>query len=259
MKKYVLAASVAALASTPALATKFQMQVAPAGQQVSRMEEGVAAVDDAMQSSSVRLVQADGDFKKRASIGVVVMNNGSAPFNFGPENVTATLADGTPVPIITYEQLAHEERRRETWAAIAAGLGALGNSMSAASSGWYSGTAHYSGSTFGSFGSTPYSATTYGTATVTGYSAAQAQVAQSVANQENEANFERMAAQNAANKKALSGYMRTTTVDPQQMFGGSILFDVPKAAFQAKGDVPVTFVVTVSGEQHKFNAVFHRL
>jgi hypothetical protein len=259
MKKYVLVALIAGIASTPALAAKFQMHVTPGPQQVSRMESGVAAVDDVAPGSSVRLVETDGDFKKRASIGVVVMNQGTTPFNFGPENITATLADGTSVPIITYEQLAHEERRRETWAAIAAGLSAMSNSMSAANSGWYHGTATYSGSTYGSFGTTPYSANTYGTASVTGYNAGQAQVAQSIANQENEASFARLAEQNAANKKALKGYMRTTTVDAQEMFGGSIFFDLPKAAYRVKGDVPVTFVVTVNGEQHRFSALLHRL
>lgn len=188
-----------------------------------------------MSSSSARLVQADGDIKKRGSVGVVVMNQGATPFTFGPENVTATLADGTPVAIITYERLAHEERRRETWAAVAAGFAAAGNSMSAANAGWYHGTATYSGSTFGTFGSTPYSANTFGTATISGYNSGAAQAAQSAANAQNGAMFARMAQQNSANRQSLKGYMRTTTVDPQQMFGGTVIFELPKAAF-----VPVT-------------------
>jgi hypothetical protein len=234
------------------------MQLNASPQQVSRMESGVAAVDDFTAGSSVRLVQPDGDVKKRGSVGVLVMNRGDKPFNFGTENITATLADGTPVAIITYEQLAHEERRRETWAAIAVGLGAAANSINAANAGHYYGTGMYTGSTFGSFGGTPYSSTTYGTATISGYNAGQAAVAQSVANQENQANFDRMAEQNSANQKALKSYMRTTTVDPQQMFGGSVIFELPKAAFQMKGDVPVIFVVTINGEQHRFDAVFRR-
>jgi hypothetical protein len=248
----------AVLIANPATAAKFTMQLHAGPQQTSRMESGVAAVDDSAAVASVRLVQSDDDVKKRGSVGVLVMNHGDKPFNFGPENVTATLADGTPLAIITYEQLAHEERKRQTWAAIAAGLGAAANSMNAANSGWYHGTASYSGSTFGSFGTTPYSATTYGTATVSGYNAGQAQIAQLIANQQNSANFARLAEQNAASMKALKAYMRTTTVDPQQMFGGSVIFQLPKAAFATKADVPVTFVVTIDGEQHKFESVFHR-
>jgi hypothetical protein len=222
------------------------------------MQSGVAAVDDSAANSSVRLIQAEGDIKKRSSIELLVMNHGDKPFNFGPENVTAKLADGTPVAIITYEQLAHEEKRRETWRAIAVGLAAAGNSMSATNSGYYSGTATYSGSTYGSFGSTPYSANTFGTATYSGYNAGQAQLAQSVANAQNQANFANMAEQNAANMQALKAYMRTTTVDPQQMFGGAVTFELPKQARDSKSDVPVTFVVTINGEEHKFDALLKR-
>jgi hypothetical protein len=258
MKSYVLGAVALALVSTPAIASKFTMQLKPGPQQAARMQSGVAAVDDSTQGSSVRLIQAEGSLKKRGSIELLVMNQGDQPFNFGPENVTATLADGTSVGIITYEQLVHEEKRRETWAAIAAGLSAFGNSMAASSSGYYSGTAHYSGSTFGTFGSTPYSASTFGTATVSGYDYGRAQQAQAIANAENQATFDRMAEQNAARMGALKAYMRTTTVDPQQMFGGTIMFELPKSARGSKTDVPLTFIVTINGEQHRFDAILKR-
>jgi hypothetical protein len=252
MRLVAFAAIASASISTPAIATKFSMQLSPGPQQISRMQSGVAAVDDSAGASSVRLIQAEGDIKKRSSIELLIMNHGDKPFNFGPENVTAKLADGTPVAIITYEQLVHEEKRRETWAAIAVGLGAAANSMSAATSGYYSGTATYSGSTYGSFGSTPYSANSFGTATYSGYNAGQAQLSQSVANAQNQASFANMAEQNAANMQALKAYMRTTTVDPQQLFGGAVIFELPKEARDSKADVPMTFVVTINGEEHQF-------
>ena len=130
--------------------------------------------------------------------------------------------------------------------------------MSAASSGYYSGTAHYSGSSFGAFGGTPYNSSTFGTATYSGYNAGQAQVAQSVATAQNQATFARMAEQNASKMEALKAYMRTTTVDPQQMFGGAVMFELPPPARNAKADVPVTFVVTIDGEQHTFDALLKR-
>ena len=257
MRKFAFAAFVLAFAS-PAAATRFSMQLNPAPQQATRMESGIAAVDDSTPNSSVRLVQAEGDLKKRGVIELLVMNHGDKPFNFGPENVTGKLADGTPVAIITYEQLVHEEKKRETWAAIAAGLAAAGNSMSAANSGYYSGSVNYSGSTFGTFGNTPYTANTFGTATVSGYDYGRAQAAQSLANAENQASFARMAESNSARMGALKAYMRTTTVDPQQMFGGSVTFELPRAAQQSKTDVPMTLIVTINGEEHKFDAVLRR-
>lgn len=245
--------------STAALADRFAMQLNPTPPQVARMQDGVAAIDDSSATSSVRLVQAEGDLKKRGSIELLVMNQGDRPFNFGPENVTATLADGTPVAIITYEQLVHEEKVRETWAAVAAGLAAAGNSMSAANSGYYSGRVNYSGSTFGTFGSTPYSSSTFGSATISGYDYGRAQAAQSIANAQNSEMFARMAENNTANMQTLKAYMRTTTVDPQQMFGGTVTFELPKSARGAKTDVPMTFIVTINGEQHKFHALLkHR-
>jgi hypothetical protein len=257
MRRVVFGAIAIAL-SSPVGAAKFNMQLQAGPQQITRMQSGIAAVDDTAPTSSVRLVQAEGDLKKRGQIQLLVMNQGDKSFNFGPENVTARLADGTPVAIITYEQLVHEEKRRQTWRAIAAGFAAAGNNMAAANSGYYSGTATYSGSTFGTFGSTPYSASTFGTATYSGYNAGQAAAAQSIANAQNQATFARMAEQNAANMEALKAYMRTTTVDPQQMFGGSVTFELPKEARDSKADVPVTFVVTINGEEHKFDAILKR-
>jgi hypothetical protein len=258
MRPVVIGAVVIALCSSPAIAAKFTMQLNAGAQQTSRMESGVAAVDDTTPGSSVRIVQTEGDLKKRASVGVIVMNHGDKPFTFGPENVSAKLADGTPVSIITYEQLVKEEKRRQMWAAVAAGLAAAGNSMSASNSGYYSGMGTYTGSTFGSFGSTPYNAYSSGTVMVSGYDYGRAQAAQSVANAQNQATFARMTEQNAANMKALKAYMRTTTVDPQQIFGGSVMFELPKTARASKTDVPMTFVVTVNGEQHSFDVVLKR-
>lgn len=258
MKRLVLGASGLALCSSPALAARFTMQLNPGPQQISRMQSGVAAVDDSTPSSSVRLIQAEGDLKKRGAIRVLVMNQGDKPFNFGPENITAKLADGTPVAIITYEQLVKEEKRRETWRAIAVGLAAASNNMNASRAGYYSGTATYSGSTSGTFGTMPYNSSTFGTATVSGYNGGQAAAAQSVANEQNEANFARMAQENAANMEALKAYMRTTTVDPQQMFGGSVTFELPKLIRQSAGEVSIEFVVTTGREQHTFKAALRR-
>jgi hypothetical protein len=258
MRPVALVAAMTAAVSTPAFAAKFTMQLTAGPQQVSRMQSGVAAVDDSSPASSVRLIQAEEDISKRGAIQVLVMNQGPAPFTFGPENISATLADGTAVPIITYEQLVHEEKRRETWAAIAAGLSAAGRSMSAANSGYYSGFGTYNSTTFGTFGSTPYSGTTTGSVMVSGYNAGAAQAAQSAANIENQQMFAQMAESNASRMGALKAYMRTTTVDPQQMFGGTVQFELPKQARSSKDDVPVTFGVTINGEQHRFDAVFKR-
>ena len=243
MKRIAFAAAMLAVAS-PAAATRFGFQLMPSANQSARMQNGIAAVDDSMQWSTVRVVQPDDDMKKRSSIQVLVMNQGDKPFNFGPENVTAALADGTPVAIVTYDQLMHEEKKRETWRAVFAGLAAMNSGRSY-------GTATYSGSTFGSIGTTPYSSFTSGTASVSTYNSGAAAV-------ENQIIFDRLASTNAASRDALKANIRTTTVDPQQMFGGTVMFELPKAARASKTDVPINFVVTINGEQHRFAALLKR-
>ena len=140
MNRLIVSATVlAGCIAQPAVAAKFAMHLRPAAGQVARVEQGVAALDSQSETLSVRLIQHEGDVKKRGSIQLLVMNHGARPFNFGPENVTAKLADGTPVAIISYEQLVKEEKKRQMWAAVAAGLAAAGNSMSAANAGYVSG------------------------------------------------------------------------------------------------------------------------
>jgi hypothetical protein len=255
MRRYLIALVAYGAFTTPAIAAKFDMNLQASPEQTFRLLHGVRALDSASPHSTVRLIQAEGPIKKRSTVQVLVMNHGEKPFDFGAESVSARLADGTSVPIITYERLMKEEKKHQMWAAIATGLGAAGNSMNAANAGYVSGSATYSGSTYGTFGSTPYSAHTSGTAYVTAYDPARAQVAQSIANQENQANFERLADRHAANIQALGGMLRTTTVDPGQMFGGSVMFELPTSVRRSKGPVPVTFFVNVGGEEHRFEAV----
>src|SRR6476620_8664625 len=97
MRLVVCGAIGVAFVPSSAIAAKFNMQLSAGPQQVSKMQSGVAAVDDTTASSSVRLIQAEGDLKKRGQIQLLVMNHGDKPFNFGPENVSAKLADGTQV------------------------------------------------------------------------------------------------------------------------------------------------------------------
>ena len=242
----------------PAIAGKFAMQLKPAIDQSARIQNGVAAVDSHSETLSVRLIQHEGILKKRGSIQLLLMNHGESPLNFGPENVTAKLSDGTPIAIITYERLVKEEKKRQMWAAIAVGLAAAGNSMSAANSGYVSGSGTYSGSTYGSFGGTPYNSNTFGTVSYSGYDYGRAQIGQSIANQQNQANFARLADTNAARMEGLKTYMRTTTVDPQNMFGGTVMFELPKSAQKSKTHIPATFTVTANGQEHTFEVMLLR-
>jgi len=244
MRSYIYCAFALALIAAPANAAKFTMQLKPTAEQISRMQGGIASVDSHTALSSVRLVQPEGDLKKRGAVQIIVMNHGDQPFNFGPENVTARLADGTAVAIISYDQLAREEKSRQTWRAIAAGLASM-------NSGQYSTTGTYSGSSHGTVGTTSYSGFHSGMATVSGTDPVAAAI-------ENRRIFDNLAARNAAGREALQQNIRTTTVDPEQMFGGSVAIELPKSVHKGTADVPMIFTVTVGGDVHTFDAVLKR-
>ncbi len=261
MKPIAFAVASIFLLATPATAAKFGLALQPQPGQDSRMVAGIQSVDNHGQSASVRLIPHEGAISKRGKVQLVVINRGKQPFNIGSENVTAKLADGTPVAIIPYERLAKEEKNRKTWRSIAAGLSAMGNSMNANQAGFVSGTATYSGSTvgrIGGIGGTPFSSNTLGTATISGYDEGRAVAARAIAEQQNEQVFANLAQRNVAGQEALQTNMRTTTVDPEAVFDGEVVFELPKASRSLKTNQPITFVVDVGGEEHRFDAVLKR-
>lgn len=235
------------LVATPVSAAKMYIGVKPNGSQVERFEDGVRAIASSMTKSSIRFVPSEVPVKKRGQIQLVVMNHDKAAFNFGPENVRATLVDGTVVPIITYDQLRREEKKRQTWAAIAAGLGAMGNAMSAASAGHYSGNSY----SYGRVGSTSYRGTTH----FSGYNAGVAHIAQANASMQNQMMFSQLSQNNAARMNALKENIRTTTIDPENLAGGAIVFEMPKGVKLPKGQVPIKFLVEAGGETHSFDVI----
>jgi len=254
----VASATIVLSLATPATAARFEMRLQPAEGQTHRMQEGVGTIDNDGQYASIRLFQAEEPVNRRGSIGLMVLNRRTTPFNFGPENVTARLADGTSVPIISYDQLVSEERRRQGRRRFAAILGAAARGMSAANAGYSSGTATYSGSNWGTFGGTPYSGNTFGTATVSTYNPAAQANAQAIANAQNREVAENMNARHAAAMEGLRENLRITTVDPGQVFGGSVMFELPAAVRNSRANVPVTFIVTIDGEVHQVQTVLVR-
>ncbi|WP_265570867.1 hypothetical protein [Sphingomicrobium nitratireducens] len=245
-----LAALSLALAS-PAIAQKFELSLQAQGGQRVKMIDGLAAIESFGETAVVRMMPIEEKTKKRGRFQILVMNAGSKPFNVGPENVTISLDGAEFVPAVTYEQLAKEEKKRQTWAAVGAALGAIGNSMNAANAGYSSGTA----TTFGNVGGTSFNSFT----TYSGYNAGQAQAAQQLASLQNQQLFDSLAAQNAAGIAQLKDNMRTTTIDPGEMSGGMIVYDVPKetrkGAKKAGEPIEVIFRITTGSEIHDVHAL----
>lgn len=248
----------AAAIAYPALAANYSLQIVPMEGQIVRMEQGRQIVDSPGEKVTVRLVQPKAPTPKRSGFRAFAMNGSSAPFNFGPSNISASFGESVTAAMLTYDQLASEARRRQGWQAFAVGMAAASRSMNAANAGYVSGTGTYSGTTYGSYGSTPYRAQTYGTATYSGYDAGRAQIAGAIAQEQNRADFQALAAAQAANMEGLNALMQTTTVDPGSAFGGIVLFDVPKEVKRSKVPIPVTFTIEAGGEVHHFKGTLQK-
>lgn len=253
MRRLIILMCVAGFAATPshANAKGRYLDIAPQGEnQRSRMDAGVEAIDSNLEHSSVRILESEDKIGKRGKFSIVVFNASDAPANLGSENISIVLADGTSVAVITYERLLKEEKNRQMWARIAAGLSAASNNMAASEAGYSSGTATYSGTSFGRFGTV----NSHGTATVSGYDSGTAYAAQANANAQNQQMFDRLSATNAANLEALKANLRTTTVDPGAAFGGLATFELPTVARRSKVPVRLTVTIDFAGDRHQFSA-----
>jgi hypothetical protein len=198
----------------------------------SRMQDGIEMVESAGRLTGARIIELEQRVSRRGQFAIEVLNAGDEPYNFGSENVRAELLDGTPVPIIHFEQLAREERNRQTWAAILTGLAAAGNSLSAANA----------GHTYGYVGRTPFSIR----------SNTSNFLATSLAAQQNQAQFAALQANNQAAMAALRSNLRTSTVDPGSSFGGMINFEIPSDRRRITDQLPIRFTVQVGPTEHQF-------
>jgi hypothetical protein len=111
----------------------------------------------------------------------------------------------------TFEDFVREERTRQTFAAIGAGLAAAGNSYSASQAGYY--RSH----------STVYTPRGSYNVTTTGYSPAAAAIAQSNANAANAELIDATIARGQANMANLErGVIKDDTLMPSEWYGGQV-------------------------------------
>ena len=194
-----------------------------------------------------------GDFKsgRRAKFVASVKNGSNIKFSFSTDEIDVHYEDSSggiiPLTIFTFEELAKEERRRQAWAAVGAGLQAMGDSLNAANAGYSNTYGSYSGNTYSSYGNSyqhtgRYSATTY--------NHAAAQAAQSAAQAKSDANFRRIAEDSRRNHAALArSSLRRHTIMPGQWHGGEIQFDLPNLTDSGR----LNFVIRANKENHRFS------
>lgn len=242
----------------PAVAADFTLKLQSDGLQKARWENGRQQIDDAGKTTMVRLVSSKGVASKRTSFTLFALNGGADAFDLGPENILILLGDGSALRMLNYDDLTREERRRQGWQNVALAFTVIARSMSAANAGNSYATGTYSGSTMGHVGAVPFGAQTFGTATIHSYDAGAAAVAGVVAAEENRRDIHDLAQSQAASMAAIDNVMQRTTVDPGNAFGGIVFFDLPTSVRAAKDPVPITLVVQVGGEEHRFRGTIQR-
>ena len=182
---------------------------------------------------------------------VIAVNNGtSQDILFSTEDVTAsanTNGQLTALKVFSYDELIAEEKNRKTWAAVAAALQGVGDSMNAANAGYSKTYGTYSGSAYSNYGK---SVSGYGSYSSTTYNYAAAQAARNTAQANSEARFARLDAEGRENLKNLSStILKKETIFPGAWHGGIVKVDLPEVVEQPQ---EIKLFVNVAGEHHEF-------
>lgn len=159
---------------------------------------------------------------------IVAVNNLTAEeIVFSTENISAVgsnLGNGEEVDlhVYSYDELVAEEKKNQTWQAIAVALGGIGDSMNAANAGY---------------------SNTYGTYSATTYDYGAAQAAQNAADAKTNAEMARTRVEGKAALEELSStILKMHTVFPGEWHGGTVQVDAPGGtSLESKVDIFIKF------------------
>lgn len=217
----------------------------PVGNQVATMDQGAAAVVSTWRDSAVTVKPVDADLAGNLALWVSVANTSNAATDFGTENVTVSYDGQTWLPVKTYEQLKNTLDNKALGAKIAVALLSGLDAWASAASATY--TAH-------GVVSTPYGSSSYSMTAVDPV-ARQYAVDRAYARGANTmAAIDEAHDQRVAELKARA--LRTTTVGPQQMFGGLVVADEP--ALNDKSATTVLVRVAFGSDVHVVQFQAHR-
>ncbi|MCZ8135513.1 MAG: tetratricopeptide repeat protein [Porphyrobacter sp.] len=229
--------------SQPLSAKPVVIGVQPDADQQVLMESGSQILTSRKASSTVMMRTPEPVEGSRVQIGFLFANNGTSPVNVGPENLTSG-----QIPVVSYDTLLAEQRKREKLGSLAESLRALGNTMTAASTGGRQ-VQTYSTNGYVDCGFA-CNATYRGWGTATVYDPYLAQQAKQQAEAQNRQRFAALRAESVDARSAISLNLRTTTVMPGQTLTAILTFEVPKTVRRAKKATPITLYVRMGSDVH---------
>ncbi|MFL6735207.1 MAG: hypothetical protein ACJ8EY_11015 [Sphingomicrobium sp.] len=235
MRRILMGAALLLSAAATAEAADYKLEFAQGQGKVLRGRGGLQVYDVTTDKTRMRIVAPGNRITKRGTVRVLVMNLGTQRYEFGPEEVSVELPDGTALAEVPFSAFDQGERLITSEVGINRSV-----DMAVKSSLTQYAQQQNSGLTAGnvSGGKLSNESPTANTGKVDDF------------------------ADSVPGVKLLdgiNGVLRPLAVGPKEAWGGYLIFDMPKALQKAKVDQPVTIVVKTGGEVHRINAVLNRI
>jgi hypothetical protein len=231
IRQALFVAAAAALAA-PAMAGAYRIELAvPPGGKLLHGHGGVEAADERTPIALVRLVSPGNDIHERGTVRVLVMNLGATPFEFGPDEVTISLVDGTVLKAVPVDQMedGRELVEREMRHYAANDLQNRNNLPGLAEQ---------------VNGKAAQSMAPVATAPGMGVSGTGSQDRQA----------DQALLPGSQLLDSIYQLLIPLTVEPKKAWGGYYVFDMPRSVFRRKADQPLTIIVRTGPEEHRFAA-----
>ena len=232
-----LFSAICASALLSGCATSYEITPLAIGATTTRYEQGVPMTASNLSAGSVQVKPIGVNDQGRLMFGVAAINHSPMPANFGIENVSMLSEAGIPIRIFTHVELERQAKNAATWAAVAVAFAGAASAYAATQNAYSTTT----GSIYGPRGTTNFVSQTYNpTAATLGVGAASAATAAGLIA------INRSLDETIAN---LNGrILQTTTIDPGNIYGGTIVLD------RVKLDKPKIVVIHVgfNSEDHEF-------
>jgi hypothetical protein len=220
------------LVSAPAIAGSYRLVLEPQDGKMLVGHAGVQAVDDRTATALVRVISPGNAVDQRGTVRVLVMNLGPRTFDFGPDQVRLSLADGTvlqPSSVDDFEK-GRMLVERESRHAAATDLRNRNN---------LPGLEQQTNGGPTSQSQAPVSSSAPAVSGTAG---------------ENRRTDEALLP-GAETLNAIYQILISQPVAPNKAWGGYYVFDMPKTVFTRRANQPLSIVVRTGAEEHRFSAV----
>ena len=235
MLKSIIGTAIALGLATSASAADYKLEFAPGQGEILKGRGGLQVFDVNTDNTRMRIVAPGNRITNRGTVRVLVMNLGSSRYEFGPDEVSVELPDGTALPEVPFTAFDKGERlitrevgiNRSTDMAVKSSLSQYAQQQNGGPT---------------ALPGTPAPAASENAAANTGR---LDDFASSVPG--------------AKVLDGINGVLRPLPVGPKEAWGGYLIFNMPKSLQKAKVDQPVTIVVKTGGEVHRIKAVLNRI